>query len=382
MGTTIFSNATDSDRDALRGALDAARMALSLPPTALPLEFGDPVSWRAPGFGLFFAYRGARSTGIEALVEPENTEKMDVLPVIASPAGASLLPTPLAPFNAFVRERFGDQWPVALADEVLARAWLHRRRRRVFVSYVRREASGLAHQLVDALRPRGFDVFLDLCDVATGEPFQSALKAWLADADMLVLLASPGLELSKWVMDELVFAELRTIGVLPLVWQTAGDGVRARVGSRGVEVAPDPSTGRIAESALLDVVATLHARRAQAIEGRLEDVLGAARDHYEMAGRNVVMAPRVGDLRVSGGGGSETWVRVLPFRPTVETLCTIRTSWAAEPDAPAHAATFHDEPEPSREPLRSLAELSDVARWPDAPERIEVVCYDPSKPGP
>jgi hypothetical protein len=95
---------------------------------------------------------------------------------------------------------------------------LVRKSRRLFISYRRVEAQGVAIQLYEALDQNGFDVFLDTLSIRPGEPFQEVLWHRLADTDVVVLLDTPGFLSSRWTTQELATANSTNIQILQLVW--------------------------------------------------------------------------------------------------------------------------------------------------------------------
>jgi len=96
---------------------------------------------------------------------------------------------------------------------------LLRERRRLFISYRRVEASGVAAQLYEALDAAGFDVFLDTHGILRpGEPFQEVLWHRLADTDVALLLDTPGFLASRWTEEELARANVSNIQILQVLW--------------------------------------------------------------------------------------------------------------------------------------------------------------------
>ena len=51
-----------------------------------------------------------------------------------------------------------------------------------------------------------------------GDDFQRDLMSWLNDSDFVLLLASPRLGESEWVLKEVERAKLSNIGVLGICW--------------------------------------------------------------------------------------------------------------------------------------------------------------------
>ena len=95
------------------------------------------------------------------------------------------------------------------------------KKRRLFISYCREEARGVAIQLYEALDSSGFDVFLDTHCVRPGEPFQEILWHRLADTEIMILLGSPEFPARRWPMEEFARANSTSLYTLQLVWPKA-----------------------------------------------------------------------------------------------------------------------------------------------------------------
>jgi hypothetical protein len=63
-------------------------------------------------------------------------------------------------------------------------------RAKVFVSYSRKDLA-FAQMLVAALTERGFDAFLDITDIAPGEPWKERPSGLIVTADTIVFAVSP-----------------------------------------------------------------------------------------------------------------------------------------------------------------------------------------------
>jgi hypothetical protein len=115
-----------------------------------------------------------------------------------------------------------------LAARILEGFGLLRERRRLFISYRRAEASGVAAQLYEALDAAGFDVFLDTRGtIRPGDQFQEILWHRLADTDVTVLLDTPDFSASRWTEEELARANTSNIQILQLLWPGQTEGATA-----------------------------------------------------------------------------------------------------------------------------------------------------------
>lgn len=274
-----------------------------------------------------------------------------VLPVIGSADDARGLPPALARFNAFQTKPWRQAWTVGLVDEVLSYGWLHRRERRVFISYRRTDSGPVAQQLYTALTRLGYVTFLDDVSIDKGLDFQRELKWWLNDADVVVVLVTPNFENSQWCMEEINFARANIIGLLGIEWPASVFGPNP---ARAFPVAPPAPAGStspapvisnidpdqrlsLAESdfmgatvdalceqeltlAGLERIMTHCARqRAMAIRLRLENLIPQAAKVLKPQG-SLLSAGAPGDFTFTDAAGQMSFVRVLPFRPDARAI--------------------------------------------------------------
>lgn len=99
---------------------------------------------------------------------------------------------------------------------------------KVFISYSRKNAT-FAEQLVQALKRRSFEAYLDKKDIAPGEPWKERLGALIQAADSVVFVVSPEAVKSPvcgWEVEE---AERLGKRILPVVFRTPGQKIPARL---------------------------------------------------------------------------------------------------------------------------------------------------------
>ncbi|MEX1365129.1 MAG: toll/interleukin-1 receptor domain-containing protein [Nannocystaceae bacterium] len=336
----------------------------------------------------------------------DHAEQRAMLPVLDTPEDAQWLPDPVKPINALIAGRFGAQWPAAVVDEILSRLYLRRRTRRVFISYRRIDSLGIARQLLDALTKRGFEVFLDEVSIPPSEDFQRSLEAWLIDADLVLVLASPRFEESKWTTEEISFAGNANIGMLVVGWPPEVYGKPAAVPFGGdpnqrrpaveataglpderweltlAELASlpgtvparrfeDPAALTLTPEALEGMIGLALRARSKAIGQRLRTLLETARTVLGAQGQRVENGATLGDLVVHGKEG-KSFVRVVPFRPGPETL---HQAWQ---DARGRGAThgdeaglYYSEVDASMDAVVALRWLAEGKR-PEPPQRTVV----------
>lgn len=157
---------------------------------------------------------GADLAAAQALVDDDAV----VLPVVTSLKDFSAqIPQVLLAINGMEIDATGDDL-IRVAEWAIGALGLVRERRFSFISYRRQEASRAALQLHQALDARAWRSFLDTHSVAASRPFQKVLWDRMNDADLLILLDSPGALDSQWVRDEVAQADQIGMGVLQLVW--------------------------------------------------------------------------------------------------------------------------------------------------------------------
>ena len=243
--------------------------------------------------------------GSEALAQDANANPLildilaraiRVLPIVSALQNfRSEVPTSLSLVN-------GTQWhdPVEIAEEVLRYLGLTERDRRVFLSYLRRETTPLAHQLYDELHRRGFFVFLDSFEIEHGAVVQTRIEQALYETSFVLLLYSSSVESSGWVEKEINFALTHRLGLMALALPGAGKKLpfrmtpsdrRFQIGATDLD-----ETGRLTEIALERVCIDIEREHADQFRQRRDRLL---QDISEALGNKVV---RVGtnSLRYEG----------------------------------------------------------------------------------
>ena len=124
------------------------------------------------------------------------------------------VPPKIRPINGF---KIGtDLNP--LASRALELLHLLRDKRRIFLSYRRKESRNAALQLYQELEAKSFDTFLDTHSVQPAVEFQSELWHRMADSDLIVLLYTPEVLASDWVHQELTQADSMGVTILQIIW--------------------------------------------------------------------------------------------------------------------------------------------------------------------
>lgn len=250
-------------------------------------------------------------------------EALHLLPVIdqATDAGTHLAPA-LQRFNAFIASRYAKVFAEALVDEVLTLLWQRRRQRRIFISYRRTESHAMARQLHEHFTARSFDVFLDERSIEPAVDFQHELRSRLDDSDAVLLLVSPALTSSRWVREELQFAQTRRVGLLGVVWPGDASSPPSAIVAqldRDQQVtlagAPGVDPDRVLDADELEKVdRMMFVGRSQAVArrttGLIDEAEAALSPDFTVAGRRTD-----GDLDLDKAG--QPWLgRIAPFRPS------------------------------------------------------------------
>ena len=112
-----------------------------------------------------------------------------------------------------------DFWTTSIAQTIptiLSLANIAPTGPRIFISYRQIDSAALAMQLFDALSHAGFEAFLDHFRIPPGVNFQSRLTQELGDKAMLLVIESPNLLDSEWVLHEINVAKVNSLGVFAL----------------------------------------------------------------------------------------------------------------------------------------------------------------------
>ncbi|MBQ0088467.1 MAG: toll/interleukin-1 receptor domain-containing protein [Prevotellaceae bacterium] len=129
------------------------------------------------------------------------------------------IPEDLHKINAFFLQDEGDI--ETFKNVILTYFGFLETTRKIFLSYCRAEATGIANQLFDSLCRRKYRPFLDSYIIPYGVNFQEHLHHELADCEVMVLLNTPGFATRNWCMEEVEYAKKNNLGVVQVVFQGA-----------------------------------------------------------------------------------------------------------------------------------------------------------------
>jgi TIR domain len=153
---------------------------------------------------------------IAAILESRKRD-IPIIPVVASLGDFNAVaPAEVADFNGFELADVADIGE--LSGLVLEALGLQRSKRKIFISYARKDSSKVAQQLRDAFMARWYSVFLDTISIRPGAVFQDELLQELADSDVVVLLNSPSIKSRPYVQKEIAFADQAGVGGVQVIW--------------------------------------------------------------------------------------------------------------------------------------------------------------------
>jgi hypothetical protein len=244
----------------------------------------DTVDQRVPRVAVFFGGKDYDKS-YDSVIEDLLACATPVIPAVSSLDDfPHKVPAMLTPVNGF---QIGtDMEP--LASRVLELFRLLRSKRRVFISYRRKESVNASLQLYQKLDARSFDAFLDTHSVAPAVDFQAELWHRMADSDLVVLLYTREVMASDWVHQELTRADSMGITVLQLIWPDVKRDRRTELfyphylADADFEPSPAAEGGRRFAGTKLDaLVALIESMRARALRSRevklVDHICGLAR---------------------------------------------------------------------------------------------------------
>lgn len=204
-----------------------------------------------------------------------------ILPVVSSMERIrNELPDGASKFNAMAADSPDSVRKIAAATiECLG---ILPARRRLFLSYIRREAQHIAIQLFNELSKRQFDVFLDTHEIRPGAVFQDVLWHNISDCDVMVMLDTESYFESRWTIEEFGRANLKKAAIL-------------RVGFPGVDrdkslSFTDPyklckshfkSNGTLTMGAIDDLADNIERLRSKSVAVRQSNLVGSLRAAVE-----------------------------------------------------------------------------------------------------
>jgi hypothetical protein len=388
----VYVNGQEQWRDTFAEKLAERCSALEVDPIAI--QERDPTPWPERGVVLYLS-NGLQDTSEEVETELNEHRRLErtVIPVVRSIAGADRqLPPLLAGLNAFGLDQHSGDWAVALVDEVLSHLWLHRRLKKIFLSYKRSDSLAVAQQLHERFTKLGYQVFLDECSIEPGADIRQALRWWLNDTDLVLVLASPNLPNSSWVLEEIEFANLSSIGLVAVTWPNAepapvhavtSDQRLALVDTDFDQISLPLHEQRLKDDAAITgnavgrIVAMVQKERAVLVMRRMQALMpyvhAAADGTFEVQSTDLLS-----DLSLKRPGRIDQFhVRVFPFRPTAEALHELKSDLGRQSPVPVGTACVYLENEPNDSRARALRWLTEEKRQSEQPSRYHLLTAVP-----
>jgi hypothetical protein len=257
---------------------------------AIGMTLGVEIDWHVGKSGFFPHKRSVSAAAVfgSAVVEKDLhrllADGVPLLPVVSDLSRVSVeTPACLRKFNCL---EYGSDGGVRVATALLECAGMLPRDRRVFLSYLRKEATPVALQLFDALSARGFQVFLDTHEIAPGVDFQEALWHQLCDSDVLVMLDTPNYFSSRWTAAEFGRALAKGIAVLRVGWPDATPSARTATASRVelLKTEVDAGPGELSGGAVSRIAGQLEAVRSLSHAARWKNLTSGIRISAEKIG--------------------------------------------------------------------------------------------------
>jgi hypothetical protein len=166
----------------------------------------------------------------------------------------------------------------AIATAVMESLRLLPQQRRVFLSYVRTEATVAALQIFSDLEARQFRAFVDTHGVRPGAKFQEELWHQLCDCDVMVMLDTQGYFGRQWTREEFGKANLKKAAILRVAFPGVSPDPNLSISDTVSLVASDlDADGRLSPDALDRVGDKIEGLRSRSVAVRNASILGNLR---------------------------------------------------------------------------------------------------------
>ena len=314
------------------------------------------------------------------------------LPVVEKLSDAGSLRKPLDKLNACpIDDDDGGRF-VVVVEHALTRLLLARRDRKVFLSYRRADSERIADALQHRMALRKHDVFLDVIEIPFGTDAQERVHAALTDADVVLLLASPNMESSQWVMEEVTLARSANVPLLVALWpealfpkRTHPAFVNTLNNDNRLDLVEadfvDADAKELDEDVLDRIIRQMELNRVRGIVQRTRELRALLIDALAPNVKQEPHKDRPSDVMLNDAASLKLRkvVRVLPFRPTADAIHDLSKALEKGSEAPDEAVLFFHEPILAQDRTAALRWLLDVDRV-DAPKRFRL-CNALENPG-
>lgn len=240
------------------------------------LAFVEDVTDLPPATTVAAVYFGSSShvsnSGHDILLQ----RGIPVLPIVSSIASASIeLPLSFRKFNAFGLD--APDAPNAIAATVLENLCLMPQQRRVFISYIRAQATGAALQLFSELESRQFRVFVDTHGVRHSSNFQEELWHNLSDCDVMVMIDTSKYFESQWTREEFAKANVKKAAILRVAFPDVRRDDNLSITEDMPLASEDIVDGEFSVAALNRICDRVERLRSKSIAVRTAAIIGSVR---------------------------------------------------------------------------------------------------------
>ncbi|MDJ0899797.1 MAG: toll/interleukin-1 receptor domain-containing protein [Xenococcus sp. MO_188.B8] len=299
--------------------------------------------------GLYIAtFESKKSESCKKSMELLINNRVDIVPLVKDIEQANeLIPATLRKVNALSLNNSYSFKSVAIT--LILRLLTTYEKRKLFISYSRKDSAKLADQIWEALSKRGFQVFLDLYSIQQGVvDFQERIETELSNMDFLLLIESPNALQSKWVEYEILFALKQRMGLLSLSWPDvlrpnsplSRDLLNHRFEIEKSEFHKPDNT--VSSSQLEEIISKIEFFHANAILRRLRNLMSGV--IYELEARNVDWNfEKVTSLIIKNNTALDHYyyLNFVPRIPDVYDLFKLDTWKSSETIKPQNKILFH-----------------------------------------
>ncbi|MGK7898483.1 MAG: toll/interleukin-1 receptor domain-containing protein [Xenococcus sp. (in: cyanobacteria)] len=269
-----------------------------LPLKSYPLEIEEnpsdtiQITDKQFSIGLYIAtVESKKSDSCRKIIKLLINNRVDIVPLVNNIEQAKdLIPELLRKVNALSLNNSYSFKSIAIT--LILRLLTTYEKRKLFISYSRKDGAKLADQIWEALSKRGFQVFLDLYSIQQAVvDFQERIETELSNMDFLLLIDSPDALQSEWVEYEILFALKQRMGLLSL---SLPDVVRLNsplsrdLLNHRFEIKKsgfNKSDNTVSQSQLKKIISKIEFFHANAILRRLRNLMSGV--IYELETRNV-----------------------------------------------------------------------------------------------
>jgi len=145
-------------------------------------------------------------------------KKIQIIPIIKDECDApKQVPYDIKNIQAVIWEH-GTLVPPRLLSTIFESLGILDKDRKIFISYKRTDATGVAFQLHEGLVKRGFNAFLDKIRVTSPQNIQDEITKAMEETAFILLLHSPEMHESQWITTEIIQALESNMPIVVIHW--------------------------------------------------------------------------------------------------------------------------------------------------------------------